>query len=103
MDRSKNLVSAVSPAHRSGLAVVTENLPGWRQGRAAAPRTLPNISRCILLDERRVEGQPLLPTVRVPLDRVGDPEEERHLYGLDSTSIPDEHVVALNQRFGSSQ
>jgi hypothetical protein len=46
-------------------------------------------------NERKVEKQPLLPPVWVPLDRVGDPKEEPNLDALDSASISDELVVAL--------
>jgi hypothetical protein len=52
-------------------------------------------------DEQRVEKQSLLPTICVPLERIDGPEEQTHLDALDSASISDEIVVALDQRFGS--
>ena len=48
-------------------------------------------------DEQRFEKQPRLPSV-CALERVDGPEEQPHLDALDSASMPDEIVVALDER-----
>ena len=50
-------------------------------------------------DEQRFEKQPRLPSV-CALERVDGPEEQPHLDALDSASMPDEIVVALDERLG---